>query len=316
MFFISALQLYYVRIFKRGVAKRGLYTKIRHPQYLALAVAGLGLLLYWPRFDILVLYVTMLFVYYLLARDEEGRMRRKFGETYEGYARRTSMFIPGEPGGRLYKRLFFDRIRPRGLGIFVLYILAVSLSVSAAFALRGYCIKHIPKVLAGDTMIVPVFPRPAGRVLDLYKTVTSDDRVKKDLGPNDKLVYIMPGDYFLMAVVTDEPRRFPEFMEREFPRILEWRYKKYHGSLGSFFRIYRNFIRAKEESRGYDVERFLFVNVTSGDGKPVSGNDVFKTGNIRSAALLVDMDARSRKIILVKALSGLTKWGRLPMPVF
>ena len=69
IFFICAFQVYSAKLLKKGVVSRGLYARIRHPQYLGLGIAGLGLLLYWPRFIIMILYLTMLFVYYLLARN-------------------------------------------------------------------------------------------------------------------------------------------------------------------------------------------------------------------------------------------------------
>jgi protein-S-isoprenylcysteine O-methyltransferase Ste14 len=71
MFVVCAGQVYGAKLLRKGVVSGGLYRVIRHPQYLGLGIAGLGLLLYWPRFFILVTYISMLFVYYLLARNEE-----------------------------------------------------------------------------------------------------------------------------------------------------------------------------------------------------------------------------------------------------
>ena len=63
LFFSAAIPLYYGRFTGKGVVQISFYSKIRHPQYLFLAISGFGLLLYWPRFIILFMYVTMLFVY-------------------------------------------------------------------------------------------------------------------------------------------------------------------------------------------------------------------------------------------------------------
>ena len=73
-FVLSAFQLYYAKFKRRGVVRRGFYKRIRHPQYLFLALAGLGLLIVWPRFILLIVYVHMLWFYYLLACSEERRM--------------------------------------------------------------------------------------------------------------------------------------------------------------------------------------------------------------------------------------------------
>ena len=62
LFFTAAIPLYYGRLTGRGVVSFGFYSRIRHPQYLFLAISGFGLLLYWPRFIVLIFFVTMLFV--------------------------------------------------------------------------------------------------------------------------------------------------------------------------------------------------------------------------------------------------------------
>lgn len=51
----------------------GVYRHIRHPQYLSLGIAGLGLLTYWPRMIIVVFYLLMRTAYYgLAARRNAG----------------------------------------------------------------------------------------------------------------------------------------------------------------------------------------------------------------------------------------------------
>ncbi len=45
LFFTAAVPLYYGRFTKKGVVQMSFYSKIRHPQYLFLAISGFGLLL-------------------------------------------------------------------------------------------------------------------------------------------------------------------------------------------------------------------------------------------------------------------------------
>jgi protein-S-isoprenylcysteine O-methyltransferase Ste14 len=73
LFLICAFQVYASKVFRRGPVIKGLYSLIRHPQYVALATAGAGLAILWPRFLVVVLWLAMVLVYYLLARDEESR---------------------------------------------------------------------------------------------------------------------------------------------------------------------------------------------------------------------------------------------------
>lgn len=101
VFLVCAGQVYIGKLFKRGTATKGLYIFIRHPQYVGLALAALGLAIMWARLLTLVLLAAMLLLYYFLAKDEERRMMHRFGETYSPYKARTGMFVP-----RTIERLF------------------------------------------------------------------------------------------------------------------------------------------------------------------------------------------------------------------
>src|SRR5205814_3923774 len=79
-FIFCAVQIYGAKVLRKGAVKSWLYSRIRHPQYLSLAVAGFGLLTMWPRIIILILYLGMLFIYYFLARFEERQVQSKFPE--------------------------------------------------------------------------------------------------------------------------------------------------------------------------------------------------------------------------------------------
>jgi protein-S-isoprenylcysteine O-methyltransferase Ste14 len=93
-FFVCAIQLYYGKFVKKQLVSGWLYGRVRHPQYLCLAIAGVGFLLLWPRFFILVSYLAMLGLYYLLARHEEELIRIRYGSTTDDYLARVPMFNP------------------------------------------------------------------------------------------------------------------------------------------------------------------------------------------------------------------------------
>src|SRR5208337_3921193 len=94
VFFVCAAQIYFAKFTKKGAVLGGLYSIIRHPQYLALGIAGLGLSILWPRFLTVVLWLVMALVYYFLAKDEERRMLNAHEETYRVYMEKTGMFLP------------------------------------------------------------------------------------------------------------------------------------------------------------------------------------------------------------------------------
>jgi protein-S-isoprenylcysteine O-methyltransferase Ste14 len=93
-FLIGAFQIYLAKFRRKGMVNSILYRWIRHPQYLFLAIAGLGLLLFWPRFFIMILYVSMLFVYYLLA----ARGRTHAGAAWRELSRVHAAYVDVPPG--------------------------------------------------------------------------------------------------------------------------------------------------------------------------------------------------------------------------
>lgn len=318
LFFTAAIPLYWGRFTGRGVVTFSFYSKIRHPQYLFLAISGFGLLLYWPRFIILIFFITMLFVYYILARNEEWRMKIECPGDYDKYMAHIPMFLPGEPGGKIF-RLLLGWIHPKWVGILVCYIIVMALSIAAALWLRSYTVSHLPVVYVNDVTLVPVFERPEKEVREIYNHILADSRVREFLESNREinLAYIMPGDFFLTALVTDEDRRFSNDIIERFPDILEWHEYKFKGGLGKFFRIFYNFIgTVGGVETNYDVERFIFVSVVDFSGRPAARDELFDLGLKRRPVLLVDYDRFEEKVVNVIRTSAENKWGSVPMPTF
>lgn len=72
-----------------------LYRLVRHPQYtgLFMALGGEGLV-HWPTVFSVALFPVIVAAYYLLARSEERKVEKEFGEAYRVYRRLVPMFIP------------------------------------------------------------------------------------------------------------------------------------------------------------------------------------------------------------------------------
>lgn len=319
LFLSAAIPLYWGRFTKKGVVQISFYSKIRHPQYLFLAMSGFGLMLYWPRFIIVFMYVTMLFVYYLLARNEEWRMQIEQPAAYESYMAQTPMFLPGEPGGKIY-RLFFGWITPRWVGLLTLYLVTLGGTMLLAMGIRMYTVNHIYPVYQDGLALVSVFNRPPEEIEELYRQARSSKEVEDLLAATQKganLIYVMPGDFFLNALITDEDRRFSDDMIERFPEILEWHQHKFKGGLGRFFRIFYNFVSTLGSvPTNYDVERLVFVRVTYDQDQLVPPQEVFAMGLQREPVLLIDLDAKTHEVIAVSRTSENHKWGKMPMPTF
>jgi protein-S-isoprenylcysteine O-methyltransferase Ste14 len=140
-FAVHAVHLYWTRFMKGSVAQGLLYRHLRHPQYLSLAVAGIGLVFHWPRFINLVLYLVMLAGYLALARHEEAQMERTHGEAYRAYRTATGGFLP-RPLGRALAALA-GRFRLNRLGRAVATAVALLAAFSTSFALRAAALRTV-----------------------------------------------------------------------------------------------------------------------------------------------------------------------------
>ena len=76
------------------LATSGIYTYIRHPQYLAFILIILGFLVQWPTLITLLMAPVLIWRYFRLAKTEELEMYKQFGISYTRYLKRTSAFIP------------------------------------------------------------------------------------------------------------------------------------------------------------------------------------------------------------------------------
>jgi len=160
LFILGFCQIYWAKFTGRGAVEVGLYRYIRHPQYLALAIVGLGTALFWSRYIVVFAYVTMLFLYYALARLEEERCLKKFGDTYGRYMERTGMFWPpsiesawrqldiGLPGGR----------RSRIVSWIVVYVVVLIGITAGGAALRTHVIESLVTHSNDDRTILFLAP--------------------------------------------------------------------------------------------------------------------------------------------------------------
>ncbi len=72
----------------------GLYGRVRHPQYFALFLITVGMLIQWPTIITAAMWPVLIFMYYRLAHREEKEMETHFGDQYATYRRQVPMFFP------------------------------------------------------------------------------------------------------------------------------------------------------------------------------------------------------------------------------
>jgi hypothetical protein len=92
IFLIAFIQFLNER--KKAVITTGLYSKVRHPQYLGIIVATLGFTIISERPIAWISWLTLTFLYLLLADAEEKHLQTKHREEFKTYTQRVPFILP------------------------------------------------------------------------------------------------------------------------------------------------------------------------------------------------------------------------------
>ena len=202
VFAAAAAQVYAAKLRRRGAVTGGLYRLTRHPQYVALSIAGLGLLLLWPRFLALAALVTMLFAYRLLAQAEERECAARFGRSYLDYAAR----------GRRPARAMVDSAsvpRPTGwaraLRGSALYLSTLALAFAVGLALRDWTLDSLCAVYLRTSAYVSVARLDQATLERIVAVAERDEGVARRLaavsdGATRFLDYVLPAHWHVPEI--------------------------------------------------------------------------------------------------------------------
>jgi len=307
VFLICALQVYAHKLLKKGAALRGLYSALRHPQYLGLGMAGLGLAILWPRFLVVVLWLVMMLLYYLLAVDEERRMLKAYPETYAAYMQKTGMFLPRRVERRVLPGSMTGRI-----GAFVLIAVLV---LGGAFALRAYTVKHLPLWTDANVVALAVNPDDATMMDYRMQEVLRLPEVRARISDGQRyLVYFLPSNYIMQGLIADTGGEWRLYKQHHtVSMISDWILHPF-GHLTEGHMMHSASGAAAHPVAGGMERRLVFVEVSGTAGeKPF---DVFGIGVERSPRFMLDVDIHSLAIRDVKDLPKDTAWAGVPTPVF
>jgi len=72
----------------------GLYSYVRHPQYLGIFLVTSGFLLQWITIPTAIMFPILVLMYYRLAKKEEEEMATLFRDEYTKYKLSVPMFLP------------------------------------------------------------------------------------------------------------------------------------------------------------------------------------------------------------------------------
>ncbi len=81
-----------------ALVTRGVYSAMRHPQYVGLCLLTLGQVVQWPTLMALLLWPAVALLYRNLALAEERALLARFPQEYAAYCRQVPRFWPRWPG--------------------------------------------------------------------------------------------------------------------------------------------------------------------------------------------------------------------------
>jgi protein-S-isoprenylcysteine O-methyltransferase Ste14 len=294
VFLVGFGQVYWSKFRKKGPVVGGLYRYVRHPQYAGWAVFGLGMALAWSRMIVWIMYVSMLFVYYLLALREERECLR-FGGTYGTYLERTGRFLP-----RLHQRgTGCEPFPPHGRGaraasLIALYVLATAGTIGLGFAARAYTLDRISGYYEKDLAAVSLTPLDREEIRSIVELSFQEAGAREHLGRLSevgakRLVYILPAEW-----------EVPELgVEREGGKRGHGFNPTNHGNPAAF-----------------DRNRCSVLISDAVVSPEAEGKEILSKARGQAPLLLLRVDLGEGRVTGLSTQPGAGKYGDLPVPVF
>lgn len=312
IFLACAVQIYAAKFLRKGAVLSGLYSTIRHPQYLGLGIAGLGLSILWPRFLTAALWLVMAIVYYLLAKDEERRMLNAHSETYQLYMKKTGMFLPTgierllTPSSQLGKVML-------ALGLSVLV-------VSGTFLLRAYTVHHLT-LWTGTRNVtaLAILPEDGAKMYHRMGSILELKEVRKRMQDNKQyLVYFLPRDYIMQGMIADTGGDWKLYKQHHaLSMITDWVFNPFGHLREGHHAMHSGMHMQPQNNAGMEggvIRRLIFLSIEDTHVKFPA--DLFSINAARVPEFMIDIDVHTLRVLEVKDLAHGSGWGSVPTPMF
>jgi protein-S-isoprenylcysteine O-methyltransferase Ste14 len=310
-FLIFAIQLYSAKLRRRGLVKNFVYSYIRHPQYLFLIITGFGLLTYWPRVMILILYIGMILVYFYLAKFEESRVQSKHPEYLE-YKKKTAMFIPGNPGKKLFN-LLFGWIPNQKIAQTTAAVLTIVVLFGGAVGLRNLTIANTStaQIPNNNLMAISVFPNSEQYLQDVvFRTLASDSvqQILTEEGKASFTAHILPIDYGMVGMFADVGRSHEEHSRFTLSRFM---------FVPAFmFPFLVPDLKDRIMGTESDQVKVLFSRIDKPGKKFVPMNEILDMSAKMTPVVIVDLNLATEEILNITVPPRGSFWGDIAMPIF
>lgn len=334
-FIICAIQIYLGKILKWGVADRGIYQIIRHPQYTALGIWGIGMSILWPRFFVLLTLSIMFVLYFFLAENEEQRMLNQHGQAYEKYRQRTGRFLP-----QSLERIFYPiprLISLPSLRYTLVPVLVMGGVLTVGILCRYLTINSLPMKTQSNVTVVPILPEEATMIDGVWKGIFGPDSTRDPSLPfldeeKDYLGYLMPVDYIMQGMIADTGGEFHLHKHHHtLALIYDWvmhpfehlrrspmaHMAKLHGMNPQTARAMHCPLGEKNIKMvcaDCPYRRVVFVEINHNFKGHLSGSDLLGYRTVRIPVGYIDVDTETGEIVNQSEVGSSTAWKGVPTP--
>jgi len=147
-------------------------------------------------------------LYYLLAKDEERRMIKRFGESYIAYMNQTGRFLP-----YFIEKVLTRNAEPqqslsmgKAAGIFLILLVVI---VGGGFILRAFVVRHLPLEQVNRIDVITITKDDLIMAKQLLPFALEDSGIASKLQPIPKdkdrriLAYFIPADYVMQGMIAN-----------------------------------------------------------------------------------------------------------------
>jgi len=307
VFLVCAFQVYLGKFLKTGPAFKALYSVIRHPQYLSLAISGVGLAILWPRFLVVILWIVMVLVYFTLAKDEERRMLKQFPESYRKYMENSGMFLPSS----IERALGLSTIPGR----IIVFVVLSAFVLGGAFLVRSYTIGHLALWSESNVTVLTIMPQDEPMLEHRMADILKLEEIKTRLDPSQSyLVYFMPINYVMQGLIGDTGGDWQLYKQHHtLSMVTDFIFHPSGHLSGAHHSMHGDASHSQHGAESPTERRLIFVSVSgSSNGK----SDPFAVNSIRTPEFMIDVDVHTLHVMNAKSLPVETAWGTLPTPSF
>jgi hypothetical protein len=244
------------------------------------------------------MYISMLFVYYLLARSEERECLEKFGDSYRRYYENTGRILPRISRNRIHGPT--ENLPRKGVkrvgALVAIYLVTLLCTIALGRSVRSYSLSTISSGVWKNAAVISTTAMSESQMTEIVTLAVSDPDVKHRLGQlvepasTCQLIYIVPLEW-----------KIPELaMESE---QTGQRHQGYNPT-------------THMNPTDFDPNRYkvLFSNAEVNDG--LKGKDIIAKARYQKPLLLVKLNLQTHRVTAIKTPPAQGKYANIPVPIF